>query len=224
MARTLLEEGITELHDGVRLLHSRADKAITDSMDALQRRDLVLARAVVDGDAEINAERYAIEEKVIDIMARQAPVASDLREMVSVLSIVTDLERIADHAEGIARIALFLQDDPIASDEPTLWQMKDKAQEMLRLAVASFLGKDAEGARKTCDLDDEVDDLYTVVNQRLVQRLAGVPHNAREFDAVTHVIWCSHNLERIADRATNICERAIFLVTGRLAEINVSSY
>ena len=224
MARTLLEEGIARLHDDVRLLHSRTDKAITDSMVALQRRDLTLARTVVEGDDEINAERYAIEERCLDIMARQAPVASDLREMVSVLSIVTELERIADHAEGIARIALFLKDDPIASEEPALWEMKDKAQGMLRLAITAFIDKDEERARATCDLDDEVDELYTAVNQRIMRRLAGVPHDASEFDAVTHVIWCSHNLERIADRATNICERAIFLVTGQLTEINVSTY
>jgi phosphate transport system protein len=225
MARTRLEDGIAELHDGVRLLYSRADKAITDSMDALQRRDLAVARGVVEGDATINAERYAIEEKVIDLMARQAPVASDLREMVSMLSIVTELERIADHAEGIARIALFLKDNPIASEEPALWEMKDKAQGMLRLALTSFVEKDEARARAACDLDDEVDELYTVINQRLVQRLASVvAHDAGEFDAVTHVIWCSHNLERIGDRATNIAERAIFLVTGKLTEINVSSY
>ena len=224
MARSPLEQGIHEILDAVRLLHSRTDKAITDSMDALRRRDLVLARAVVDGDAEINRERFAIENRGIDLIARQAPVASDLREMISILSIVTDLERIGDHAEGIGRIALFLRDDPIAGTEPTLWEMADKVQGMLRSAITAFLERDEESARKTCDLDDEVDNLYTAVNHRLIQRLAGVSREAREFDAVTHVIWCSHNLERIGDRATNICERAIYLVTGNLEEINVSSY
>lgn len=224
MPRSLLEQGIRDLLDAVRLLHSRTDKAITDAMEALRTRDLTLARTVIDGDREINQERYAIEERCIDLMARQAPVASDLREFISIMSIVTDLERIADHAEGIARIVLFLRDDPRAGSEPGLWEMAEKVQVMLRGAITAFLGRDAAQARAICDQDDAVDTLYSAIHRRLTQRLVGVPYDAYEFDAMTHVLWCSHNLERIGDRATNICERAIFLVTGKLEEINVSRY
>lgn len=224
MPRSALEHGVEETLAAVRLLASRVDKATTDAMESLRTRDMILARAVVDGDEEINRQRYEIEEAVISLIALQAPVASDLRELLSLLSIITDLERIGDHAEGIARIALFLRENPAAGSEPALWQMADKAQTMLRSAMSAFLNRDVELARLTCDLDDEVDELYDKIHRHLIQRLAGLPHDAQEFDVFTHVLWCSHNLERIGDRATNICERAIFLVTGKLEEINVSKY
>ena len=102
--------------------------------------------------------------------------------------------------------------------------MAEKVQVMLRGAVAAFLDRDEAQARAICEQDDAVDTLYSAIHRRLTQRLAGVPYDAYEFDAMTHVLWCSHNLERIGDRATNICERAIFLVTGKLEEINVSRY
>ncbi len=224
MPRTAFDQGLGQSTDAVRLLAARVDKAIADAMEAMRTRDMTLARAVVDGDREINDQRYAIEEAVVNLMALQAPVASDLREMVSILSIVGDLERIGDHAEGIARIVLFLGEDPTATMEPALWEMAAKAQEMLRSAITAFMERNVKLARTTCDLDDEVDAVYETVHRHLIQRLAGLPHDAQEFDVITHVLWASHNLERIADRATNICERAIFLVTGKLEEINVSSY
>ena len=224
MPRQVFERGLTEVLESVRLLASRVDKAIADSMEALRTRDMTLARAIVDGDSEINAQRWGIEETAVQMIALQAPVASDLREMVSILSIVTDLERIADHAEGIARIALFLGEDRAASSEPELWEMAEKVREMLRSALSAFLDKDEDLARSTCDLDDDVDRLYDTIHRHFIQRLAGVPHDAMEFDVYTHLMWCSHNLERIGDRATNICERAIFLVTGKFEEINISSY
>ena len=224
MPRTLFTESQTHAEDGVRLLSSRVDKAITDAMEALRTRDMRLARAVVEGDAEVNQHRYALEEEVLQMMATQAPVASDLRELVSILSIVSDLERIGDHAEGIARIAQFLGDDPVALTEPELWVMAQRVQHMLRASIESFLERDEAAARATCDVDDEVDEIYDRIHRHVIQQLAGLPHDAREFDAYTHLLWASHNLERIGDRATNICERAIFLVTGRLEEINVSRY
>ncbi len=224
MARTVFEQGLDEALDSVRLLASRTEKAIVDSMEALRTRDMTLARSVVDGDQGINQKRYEIEESVIHLMALQAPVASDLREMVSILFIVTDLERIADHAEGIARIALFLEEDTAATAVPDLWEMAEKVRAMLRSSIASFFDRDDALARATCDLDDEVDTLYDSIHRKILQQLVKSPIDQHELDVLTHVLWASHNLERIGDRSTNICERAIFLVTGRLEEINVSSY
>ena len=224
MPRTLFAENQSHAEDGVRLLSSRVDKAIADAMEALRTRNMRLAQAVVDGDMAINQHRYALEEEVLQMMATQAPVASDLRESVSILSIVTDLERMADHAEGIARIALFLGDDPVALTEPDLWVMAQRVQVMLRGSIESFLDRDESSARSICDLDDDVDEIYDRIHRHVIQQLSGLPHDAQEFDAYTHLLWASHNLERIGDRATNICERAIFLVTGKLEEINVSRY
>ncbi len=224
MARTAYTNDRQGAVDRLRLLHARADRSIVDAMQSLLRRDLVLARSVCDGDAAINELRYEIEETVLNLLALQQPVAGDLRELISLNAIASNLERIADHAEGIARITIFLEDNPIAATEPDLWRMSDLVREMLRNATRSFLDRDEALARSTCDQDDEVDALYTDLHRRLIERLAALGSAAADFDAVTHVLWCSHNLERIGDRATNICERAIFLVTGNFEEINVSKY
>ena len=224
MTRTAYANDRQGAIDRLRLLHARADRSIIDAMQALLRRDLLLARSVCDGDAAINELRYEIEETVLNLIALQQPVAGDLRELISLNAIASNLERIADHAEGIARIAIFLEENPIAATEPDLWRMSDLVREMLRNATRSFIDRDETLARSTCDQDDAVDDLYTDLHRRLIERLARLGSDAADFDAVTHVLWCSHNLERIGDRATNICERAIFLVTGHFEEINVSKY
>jgi len=184
-------------------------------MQALLRRDLVLARRVCEADEEAKQVRYGIEEAVTSIIALQQPVAGDLRELMSIVPITLNLERIAGHAEGIARIALFLEDNPVAATEPDLWRMADLVREMLQSATRSFLDRDQHLARLTVERDDDVDELYGDIHERLIERLAGAEGNPEESDAITHVIWTSHNLERIGDRALNICERTIFLVTGR---------
>jgi phosphate transport system protein len=204
-----------DILDRLRLQHARADRSIVDSMQALLRRDLVLARRVCDADQDVKLVRYGIEEAVTSIIALQQPVASDLRELMSIVPITLNLERIAGHAEGIARIAIFLEDNPVAGAEPDLWRMADVVREMLQSATRSFLERDQHLARQTIDRDDEVDELYSDIHERLIERLAGAEGNPEESDAVTHVIWTSHNLERIGDRALNICERTIFQVTGR---------
>ena len=224
LARVSYTQDRGQIIEQLRLLHARADRSIVDSMQSLLRRDLVLARQVRDADQDADQLRYEIEEAVLNLVALQQPVAGDLRELMSINAIASNLERIADHAEGIARIAIFLEEDPVAATEPDLWRMADVVREMATAAIRSFVEQDEALARATCDRDDEVDDLYTDVHRRLIQRLAGVEHGAAEFDAMTHVLWCSHNLERIGDRATNICERAIFLVTGRFEHVNVSKY
>lgn len=201
--------------DRLRLQHARADRSIVDAMQALLRRDLVLARRVCEADEEAKQVRYGIEEAVTSIIALQQPVAGDLRELMSVVAITLNLERIAGHAEGIARNAIFLEDNPVAATEPDLWRMADVVRGMLQSATRSFLERDQHLARLTIDQDDEVDELYSDIHERLIERLAGAEGNPEESDAITHVLWCSHNLERIGDRALNICERTIFQVTGR---------
>ena len=210
-----------DILDRLRLQHARADRSIVDSMQALLRRDLVLARRVCEADHDARMVRYGIEEAVTSIIALQQPVAGDLRELMSVVAITLNLERIAGHAEGIARNAIFLEDNPVAATEPDLWRMADVVREMLQSATRSFLERDQHLARLTIERDDEVDDLYGDVHERLIERLAGAEGNPEDSDAITHVLWCSHNLERIGDRALNICERTIFLVTGRFERQHV---
>ncbi len=213
-----------EVLDRLRLQHARVDRSIVDAMQALLRRDLVLARRVCEADEDSKLIRYAIEEAVTTIIALQQPVAGDLRELLSIVAITLNLERIGSHAEGIARNAIFLEDNPVAATEPDLWRMADVVREMLQSATRSFLERDERLARCTVARDEEVDELYAAIHERLIARLAGVERGAEAFDAITHVLWCSHNLERIGDRALNICERTIFQVTGRFERVAGTEY
>lgn len=209
--------------DQLRLQQARTDRSIVDAMQALLRRDLVLARRVAESEDESTLLRYRIEEAVTSIIALQQPVAGDLRELMSIVAIALNLERIAGHAEGIARNAIFLEDNPVAATEPDIWRMADVVREMLQAATRSFLDRDQRLARRTIERDDEVDEIYSDIHERLIARLSSAQGDAEASDAITHVLWCSHNLERIGDRALNICERTIFLVTGRFERVSAPS-
>lgn len=221
MLRTTLDRELRELQDGVLLLGSMTEKAIERAMDALQRRDLLLARQIIRGDRDINARRFAIEEQSILVMATQQPVAADLRVIVAVLNIVSDLERMADHAAGIARISLLMEGESYSYDLGHIPEMAVKACAMLHDSLTAFVERDVNAAQLVCSRDDEVDSLYDTVyavtfNVMVREPAAIVP--------LTYHLWTAHNLERIADRATNIAERVAFLVTGRMDEMNVSHY
>ncbi len=169
----------------------------------------------------INAKRYEIEEKCIHTIALQQPMAADLRVLVAILFIATELERMADHAEGIGRINLMLDDEPLPRPFGDIVEMSDRAGDMLRRSLTAFVERDDDAARKICDEDDQIDALYDSSYHALIQEMIRTPSDVQR---ITFLIWTSHNLERIADRVTNICERVIFMVTGQLEEINVSRY
>jgi len=220
MAREL-ERRLREIQDDMLILGSMVEKAIQKAMDALRSRDLALSREVVEEDFAINAKRYEVEEKCIHIMATQQPMAADLRTLVAILTITGQLERIGDHAEGIGRISLMLGHDALPRPLGEMPDMAGVALDMLRRSLTAFVERDAEEARRLCDVDDQVDAMYTRVCADLIQHMIGVPEDVTRS---TYLLWTAHNLERIADRVTNICERTIFMVTGRLEEINVSRY
>ncbi len=148
-------------------------------------------------------------------------MAADLRVLVAILFIATELERMADHAEGIARINLMLGDEPLPATLSDISEMAEKAGDMLRRALTAFVDRDDRSARLICDEDDQIDTLYDSSYQALIQEMIRTPADVQR---LTYLIWACHNLERIADRVTNICERVIFMVTGQLEEINVSRY
>jgi phosphate transport system protein len=200
---------------------SMVEKAVQRSVEALRTRDGALSSAVVDDDVAINAKRYELEEKCIHILALQGPMAADLRIVIAVLLIANELERMGDHAEGIARINLMLSDDPIPGPLGDVLAMAEKANSMLRRSLTAYVERDDATARLICDEDDEVDALYDNAYQTLIQEMIRKPDEVKR---LTYLIWACHNLERIADRVTNICERVIFVVTGQLEEINVSRY
>lgn len=219
--RTTFETELRSLQNEVLVLGSMVDKAIASSIEALKRLDHAEARRIIAADEEINARRFSIEEQAIQLIATQQPMASDLRTIVAVLNIIVDLERMGDHAEGIAKIVLMHEDMPLLKPLVDIPRMAEKSREMLRRALDAYIQRDPEAARAVAIQDDEVDALYDQIHRELFTYMLQDPRN---FDRATWLLWVAHNLERIADRTTNICERVVFEVTGRMEEINVSKY
>lgn len=200
-------------------LGKMVDRAIDQSIQALRNRDNELARRLILEDLDINSKRFEIEEKCLQLIARQQPLAGDLRVLAAILSVITDLERMADHAEGIAKICLMHGDEPLLKPLIDIPRMADKGRRMLEHALDSFVTRDVELAKATSAEDDEVDALYNQIYHELLTFMIEDP---RTIQRATYLIWAAHNLERFADHVTNICERVVFLVTGRMEEFNVS--
>lgn len=221
MSRELFQRELTELNNSVLAMGSMAEKAILDSMEALRDGDPEWSQRIIEEDQRINDKRFDIEDKCLFVIASQQPVATDLRSLASILYIITDLERIADHAEGIARINVMLGHEPLPRKLGFIPAMADRATAMLRDSLRAFIERDVELARQTCDADDEVDRLQDSVYSDCFEQMIADPSSIQRN---TYMLWTSHNLERIADRCTNICERVIYTVTGHMKEINVSKY
>jgi phosphate transport system protein len=221
MPREGFHKRIKELEQDVQQLGDMVITAINRSVEALKDLDAGEAKRVIDNDAQVNKRRWALEDKCVDLIATQQPVASDLREIIAVLSIVRDLERIGDYAEGIGKIVLMHGDQPLVRPLVYLPQMAEKAVSMLRRSLEAFVGRDAKLAREICAEDDAVDALYNQAYHDLLSRMID---NPSVITRATYLIWAAHNVERIADRATNIAESVVYLVTGTPGEMNVSRY
>jgi phosphate transport system protein len=221
MPRESYQRDLREMQDEVLLMGSMIEKALEDSMKALKTRDLELARQVLEQDKSVNKKRFEIEERLLDTMSCQSPMASDLRTLLTILSIVTDLERMGDHAAGNAKVALLLGDEPPLKPLIDLPRMNEKVIDMLRRSLNAFISHDAEAARQIVPEDDEIDHLYDQVFRELLTFMMEDP---RTITRATRLIWVGHNLERTGDRVTNICERVVFMVTGKMEELNVSTY
>ncbi len=220
-SRRGFQQALRQVNDEVLLMGSAVDKAIERSSEALKTLDQDAARQIIRDDAEINRRRFDIEERVIELMATQQPMAGDLRLLVSVLNIITDLERIGDHAEGNAKIVLLHADERLLKPLVDLPKMADKGRDMLRRSLTAFVERDAEAAKRIAAEDDEVDALYDTIYHDLLVIMARDPTT---IDRATWLLWAAHNFERIADRVTNICERVVYEVSGRMQEMNVSTY
>jgi phosphate transport system protein len=219
--RTTYHKKLREIQDDVLAMGSMVDKALSRAMEALKSRDVATANKVILNDLKINEKRFNIEEKCIQLIATQQPMASDLRNIICVLNIVTDLERIGDHAEGIGKIVVMIGDEPPLKPLIDLPRMTDKTLGMLRRSLDTFTNHDADAAREIIAEDDAVDSLYEQVFHDLLIFMAEDP---RTITRATRLLWVAHNLERSADRVTNICERVVFCVTGKMQEIGTSKY
>ena len=219
--REVYQKKLNEIQDDILFMGSMVEKAILRSMEALKGRNLELAKKIVDDDQKINKKRFDIEEKCIELIATQQPMASDLRIIISVLNIISELERIGDHAEGIAKIALMIGNEPPLKPLIDLPRMAEKTADMLHRSMDAFIHHDIEAAKKIAAEDDEIDNIYDQVFRELLTFMAEDP---KTITRATRLIWVGHNLERSADRVTNICERIVFLVTGKMEEIGASKY
>jgi phosphate transport system protein len=200
---------------------SIVDKAINNAVVALGQRDLPLAQQVVAEDRAINEHRWQTEELALLLIATQAPMAKDLRTIAAAIHIVTDLERMADHAAGIAKIAVQTADQAPLKPLIDIPRMSEIARAMLHDAITAYIEDDQAAARAIVARDDEVDGLYDQIYRELLTFMLADPTT---IDQATHLLWVAHNLERIADRVTNICERVVFAATGQFEELAVSTY
>ena len=219
--RSGFDRELRRLQDEVLILGSMVENSIYRALDALNRRDQDAASRVVQEDDAIDRKRFEIEERCINLMATQQPIAGDLRVLVTMLHITVELERMGDYAEGIAKISLMMGDEPPLKPLIDIPLMADKATDMLRRVLDALVQRDTAASFKICDDDDEVDSLYDQVYRDLLAYMIDDP---RTIQRATYLLWVAHDLERIADRATNVAERVIFLVTGKMTEINVSKY
>jgi phosphate transport system protein len=219
--RTEFRKHLREVEEDVVTMGDMVAKAIDRSIKALQKRDLTLAHQIIADDAKINQRRFSIEEKCIGLIATQQPMANDLRIIVAVLSIIVELERIGDYAEGIAKIVVMIGDEAPLKPLIDIPRMGDLTLEMINASLKSFVTRDVELAMKAVSLDSVVDGLYDQVFRELLTFMMVDP---KTINRATRLIWVAHNLERAADRATNICERVVFTVTGRMEEIGGSKY
>ncbi len=219
--RLSLERALQELQDEILVLGSMVDKAIERSIEALERLDHAAAREIIQDDFKINQKRFQIEEQAIELIARQQPMARDLRRIIAALYVIVELERMGDYAEGIGKIVLLHGEQPLVKPLGDVPRMAERARDMLRRSLDAFIDRDADAARQIAAEDDEIDSLYDQVYGELLALMIKDP---RTMDRVTWLLWVAHNLERIADRVTNICERVVQEVAGKMEEMNVSKY
>ena len=215
------EKKLKQLEQNVLSLGNMVERAIDHSVQGLRKRDLALARQIIEYDQELDHKRFAIEEDCMRLITTAHPEGSDLRTIIAVLGIITELERMGDYAEGIANIALMIGDQPPLKPLVDIPRMAQKGIEMLRGSLESFLDRDVEKAKRICREDDEVDALYDQVFRELLLFMIEDP---KTITRATWLIWVAHNLERFADRVTNICERVVFSVTGKMVDIGESKY
>jgi len=221
MTREAYLHQIQGLRDDVVAMSSMVDKAIARSIEALRTQDIDLAREVKNADQEINAIRWRTEERALLVIATQAPMAGDLRTISAAIHIVTELERMGDHAAGNAKIVLETSNEPLLKPLVDLPRMSELARAMLTDSITAFINEDAAAARAIVKRDDAVDDLYNQIYRELLTFMMGDPTT---INRATRLLWAAHNIERIADRVTNICERVVFAATGQIEEMGASNY
>jgi phosphate transport system protein len=215
--RETLDRAIEELLAEVLIQGDMVKDALRNSVNALKDQDVANAKVIYDGDRQINKKHFEIEDNVITLIATQQPMARDLRLLAAILEVTTELERMGDYAKGIARITVRIGDDELLKPVDKIPPMASVCVDMLNRALIAFAERDAEAARSIPNEDDQVDRYYNQVYRELMDQMISTPSTV---DQANHLLWVAHNLERVADRVTNICERIVFVVTGKMLEMD----
>jgi phosphate transport system protein len=221
MLRADLDRQLNQLEQEVTSLAGIVDKATLRAIDALKTRDLAESRQVIKEDDYIDQKRYEVEERCVDLIATQQPMAGDLRNIIALMHISVELERMGDYAEGISKISLLMGPNPPLKPLIDIPKMSDRATLMLRNSIDALVSRDVVKANQVLLDDDEVDALYDLVYRDLLVFMMEDPHT---IERATYLLWIAHDLERIADRATNIAERVIYLVTGKIVNSDSPRY
>ncbi len=217
MLRKTFETEIKEVKDEALILGSMVEESLLRSVEALKKRDLKDAQKILEGDRLINKKRFEIENQLMILIATQQPMAHDLRLLASTLEVVSELERMGDYAKGIANINIRMGNEELLKPLIDIPRMAEKGADMLHRSLTAFVDEDIETARKIPVEDDIVDALYNQIYRELMTFVIADPKN---IERANWLLWAAHNLERFADRVTNICERTVFVVTGELTEIS----
>jgi len=216
--RKTFEQEIRQVKDEVLFLGSLVERSILESVDSLKKRDVPASHRILELDRQVNAKRFEIENQLMILIATQQPMAHDLRLLASTMEIISELERMGDYAKGIARINIRMGDQPLLKPLIDIPRMAQIGVNMLNRALTAFNEEDVETSRIIPAEDDEVDGLYTQIYRELMTFIIQDP---KVIERANWLLWAAHNLERLADRVTNICERTIFIATGTLAELDI---
>ena len=216
MTRQGFDRQLRDLQHSILTLGSMGAVAVERAVDALKNRDAALAQGVIDHDRILDDLASDVEESALLLIATQQPMATDLRTISAVIAIASELERIGDYAEGIAKVVLLSLDEPPIKPLIDIPRMAMQSVDMLRRSLDAFIERDLEAARSIWDEDDHIDALNDQIYRELFTYMFEDP---RKITRGTRLLWVSHNLERIADRVTNICERTIYMITGDRSRI-----
>jgi len=214
--RTAFDNEFNAIRQSLHQMSGLIDIAIDSALTALSEQNPKLAKKVIESDAQINHQRFEIQEACLALIATQQPAARDLREIVAILYMVVELERIGDYAAGIAKTVILMKEEPLLKTFKKIPRMGEIARHMLTDVMVAFTNRDTDAARMIANRDTEVDDLYQDVMRRLIKIMVKEPEMVTR---CTYLSWCAHNLERIADRVTNLTEQIIFMTTGQMEEI-----
>jgi len=216
ITRARYDQSYAAIEEDILKMGSLVQDAIRNSIESLKQRDKNLAQDVINRDQRINDLRFKVEEACLTLIATQQPTAGDLRAVVAAMNIVVDMERMADHASGIAKTVIRMGDEPLLMPLVDLPKMADLARQMLSDGLKAFIERDEVAAKAIAPRDEEMDYLYKAIFDELVEIMA---HKPGSVERATYLLWCGHNLERIGDRAINIVERVVFMTTGNMREL-----